>query len=88
MAILNRFSAILLHSDSTYFLLLAAEFLAILGLRFCEYCDSRFDRFCAAKLQTLVAHIHFHRWVIRSSQTGTLQTGTLRIRAKSLERRH
>ena len=36
MAILNRFSAILLCCDSIHFLLLAAEFLAIPGLRFCE----------------------------------------------------
>ena len=31
MVILNRFSAILLHCDSNYVLLLAAEFLAIPG---------------------------------------------------------
>ena len=42
MAILNRFSAILLYCDSTHFLLLAAEFLAIPGPRFWESCDSRF----------------------------------------------
>ena len=34
MAILNRFSAILLYCDSTPVLLLAAEFLAIPGPRF------------------------------------------------------
>ena len=49
MEILNRFSAILLHCDSThfdFFWLLAAEFLAIPGPRLWELCDSRF---CAAK---------------------------------------
>ena len=47
MAILNRFSAIPLFCDSTLFLLLAADFLAIPGSRFWESCDSRF---CATKL--------------------------------------
>ena len=47
MAILNRFSAILLYCDSTFFLLLAAEVLAIRGPRFRESCDSRF---CATKV--------------------------------------
>ena len=52
MAILNRISAILLYCHSTnFFLLLAAEFLAIPGLRFWESCDSRF---CVAKLFTHV----------------------------------
>ena len=51
MAILNRFSAILLSCGSTHVLLLAAKFLAIPGLRGWESCDSRF---CAAKDQMLV----------------------------------
>ena len=46
MAILNRFSAILLGCDSTLFLLLAAEFLAIPGPRLWESCDSRFAILC------------------------------------------
>ena len=41
MAILNRFSAILVSCDSTHFLLLAVEFLAIPGPRLWDRaCDS------------------------------------------------
>ena len=47
MAILNRFSAILLYRDSTLFLLLlAAEFLVIPGPRFWESCEPHFAILC------------------------------------------
>ena len=46
MAILNRFSAILLYCDSAYLLLLAAEFLAIVGLGIGRFA---IRDFCAAK---------------------------------------
>ena len=67
MAILNRFSAILLYSvqvycDSTFFLLLAAEFLAIPGPRFWESCHARFAILChqgpQVDLNGLSCHIH------------------------------
>ena len=51
MAILNRFSATLLYSDS-FFFVFVAELLAIPGPRFWESCDSRF---CAAKFVTVTA---------------------------------
>ena len=46
MAILDRYSAILLCCDSTHVLLLAAEFLVIPGSRFWESCDLRFAILC------------------------------------------
>ena len=47
MAILNRFPRFYFTAIRLVFVPLAAEFLAIPGLKFLESCDSRF---CAAKL--------------------------------------
>ena len=47
MAILNRFSAMLLYCDSARLLLFAADFLGIPGQRFWAWCNLRF---CATKL--------------------------------------
>ena len=55
MAILNRLSAILLYCDSTHFVLLAAEFLAIPGDQASDSGNRaiRDSRFCAAKVLML-----------------------------------